>query len=53
MTPFVRTLATLEPTVAVQVIDEEIAFFEDANMPQAVESLKHDKQTLLMALEDE
>lgn len=52
MTPFIRSLTTFEPAVALQAIDEEIAFFEDANLPQAAESLKQDKQTLLMSLED-
>lgn len=52
MTPFIQTLTTFQPTIALQAIDEEIAFFEDAGMPQAAESLKQDKQTLLMSLED-
>lgn len=52
MTPFIQTLTALDPNVAIQTIDQEIAFFEDSNMPQAVASLKQDKQTLLMSLED-
>jgi hypothetical protein len=52
MTPFIRTLTSYRPTVALQAIDEEIAYFEDAGMPQAAESLKQDKQILLMSLED-